>query len=68
MCLLCECYSHSVCECHGGKIIATQVPIFVNAGNFVNVLEKELLQTKQGRIQDFKLGGGALNIFFGYFV
>ena len=38
--------SHSVCECHGGKIIATYVPIFVNAGNFVNVLEKELLQTK----------------------
>ena len=39
----------------------------------MNVLEKELLQTKQGRIQDFKLGGwvggggGALNIFFGVF-
>ena len=38
--------SHSVCECHGEKIITTQVPIFVNAGNFVNILEKELLQTK----------------------
>ena len=38
--------SHSVCECYGEKIIATYVPILVNAGNFVNVLEKELLQTK----------------------
>jgi hypothetical protein len=47
--ILCVFYvnsSHSVCECYGEKIIATYVPIFVNAGNFVNVLEKELLQTK----------------------
>jgi hypothetical protein len=29
-----------------GKNIATYVPIFVNAGNLENVLEKELLQTK----------------------
>ena len=58
--------SHSVCECHGGKIlqpistyickcwyfcecpgeriIANLVSIFVNAGHFVNILEKELLQ------------------------
>jgi len=27
-----------------GRIIATQVPIFVNAGHFVNVMGKELLQ------------------------
>jgi hypothetical protein len=30
--------SHSVCECHAENIIATYVPIFVNADNFVNVL------------------------------
>ena len=41
VCLLCECYSHSVCECHDGK---KKVPIFVNAGHFVNVKGKELLQ------------------------
>jgi hypothetical protein len=30
--------SHSVCECPAENIIATYVPIFVNADNFVNVL------------------------------
>ena len=28
------------------KLLQSKVSIFVNAGNFVNVLEKELLQTK----------------------
>jgi hypothetical protein len=33
-----------MCECPGERIIATQVLIFVNAGHFVNVKGKELLQ------------------------
>ena len=38
--------NHTVCECHGERIIATKVRIFVNAGHLVNVLDEELLQPK----------------------